>query len=241
LAGTVEELGEEVDSIKIGDAVVVYFYLTCGKCRFCLSDRETICENFRGNVGTRIDGGLAEFVKLPAENLFQFSEDEIDYAEASIISDAIATPLHIAKRRAQISRGEKMLVIGAGGGVGIHMVQMAKRFGAEVIAVDTNDDKLILAKKCGASHTINANTHDVPRKVMGITEKAGVDAAIDFVSSEESTKAAYESLAPAGRLVLLGHFHPNAKLEFDDPQATIRKELSVLGSRYAKGRVLGSD
>ncbi len=233
ISGVVEEVGEGVLDIKLGDSVAVYFYLTCGKCKYCLTDRETVCTNFGGNVGTRIDGGFAEYVKLPAANLFKFNPEKVSYASASIISDAIATPLHIAKRRASIHPLDRVMVIGAGGGVGIHMVQMAKLFGAEVFAADVSDEKLALAKQHGASQLINVKKEKAEEAVKRLTSKAGVDIVIDFVSSPTSIASGFKSLGPHGKLVLLGHFHPEDPLHIDDPQDVIRKEISILGSRYA--------
>jgi alcohol dehydrogenase, propanol-preferring len=233
IAGVVDQVGEGVTDLKAGDPVAVYFYLTCGKCKYCMTDRETICTNFKGNVGTRTDGGFAEYVKLPVANLFKFSAKNIGYEKASIISDAIATPLHIAKRRAKIEPLDKVMVIGAGGGVGIHMVQMAKLFGAEVYAVDVSAEKLALTKKYGATYAINPKEEKVPEAVSRLTSKAAMDAVIDFVSSPESTSSGFASLAPGGKLVLLGHFHPEDSLHIAEPQDVIRKEISIMGSRYA--------
>lgn len=233
IAGVVEKVGEGVTSIAAGDSVAVYFYLTCGKCEYCMTDRETICTSFKGNVGTKIDGGLAEYVKLPAENLFKFSSSKVSFAEASIISDAIATPLHIAKRRATIRPLDRVLVFGAGGGVGIHMVQMARVFGADVIAVDVSKEKVELAKSNGASFGIDASKEKVAEKVREITHGRGVTTVIDFVSRPTTISEGFASLSPQGKLVLLGHFHAEDPLHISDPQDIIRKEISIMGSRYA--------
>ena len=233
IAGVVEEVGEGVTNVSSGDSVAVFFYLTCGKCEFCMTDRETVCVNFKGNVGTRTDGGLAEYGKLPSENLFKFSKDKVSYTDASIISDAIATPLHIAKRRAVIRPLDRVMVIGAGGGVGIHMVQMVKLFGAELYAADISDDKLRLATKHGATHAINMSQGHVVETVKRLTDNKGVNTVIDFASRPSTISSGFSSLAPNGKLVLLGHFHPEDPLHLDDPQDIIRKEISILGSRYA--------
>lgn len=233
IAGVVDQIGEGVTNVSVGDSVAVYFYLTCGKCEYCLTDRETICTNFKGNVGTRTDGGLAEYVKLPSENLFKFSKEKLSYSEAAIISDAIATPLHIAKRRALIRPLDRVMIIGAGGGVGIHMVQMAKLFGADVYAADISDDKLRLSARYGASHLIDASKGDVVETINRLTNNKGVHVVIDFVSRPSTVSSGYSSLSPNGKLVLLGHFHPEDPLHIDDPQDVIRKEISIMGSRYA--------
>ncbi|MDG6999224.1 MAG: zinc-binding dehydrogenase [Nitrososphaerota archaeon] len=233
IAGIVEEVGEGVTNVSKGDSVAVYFYLTCGKCEYCMTDRETLCTNFKGNVGTRTDGGLAEYVKLPSDNLFKFSSNKLSHSDASIISDAIATPLHVAKRRAGIRALDRVMVIGAGGGVGIHMVQMAKLFGADVFAVDISEEKLKLASTYGATHTILANDPKFVEKVKGLTDGKGVHTVIDFVSRPSTISNGFSCLSPNGKIVLLGHFHPEDPLHIDDPQDVIRKEISIMGSRYA--------
>lgn len=233
IAGIVEEVGDGVTNVSKGDSVAVYFYLTCGKCEYCMTDRETLCINFKGNVGTRTDGGLAEYVKLPSENLFKFSKEKLSYSDASIISDAIATPLHVAKRRACIRPLERVMIIGAGGGVGIHMVQMAKLFGAEVYAVDVSEEKLRLASSYGAARAIDANQPQFVEIVKKLTDSKGVNAVIDFVSRPSTISNGFSCLSPNGKIVLLGHFHPEDPLHIGDPQDVIRKEISIMGSRYA--------
>ena len=91
VAGEVVEIGSEVRNVKIGDRVVCHFYLTCKVSRFCRSGRETLCENWAGYVGMACDGGYAEYMVVPALNLCHLPEN-ISFVEASIISDAIATP-----------------------------------------------------------------------------------------------------------------------------------------------------
>ena len=131
IAGEVVEVGSEVRNVKPGDRVACHFYLTCKACRFCRSGRETLCENFAGNVGLACDGGYAEYMAVPALNLCHLPK-EISFVEGSIISDAIATPYHVCRAEAQVGPGDDVLVVGAGGGVGIHAVQMAKLCGGRV-------------------------------------------------------------------------------------------------------------
>ena len=101
ITGVVEALGAGVTSLKVGDPVTAYFYLTCGHCHWCRIDRETLCENFGGYVGREVDGGYAELMKLPAQNFIKIP-DGLDWkghpAEVGVICDAIATPTPAASR-----------------------------------------------------------------------------------------------------------------------------------------------
>ncbi|MDG2034396.1 MAG: alcohol dehydrogenase catalytic domain-containing protein, partial [Rhodospirillales bacterium] len=117
ITGEVVEIGQGVTSLAVGDAVTAYFYLTCGTCKWCLRNRETLCENFGGYVGRAVDGGYAEYIKLPAST-FLILPDGLDYkkhaAEIGVVSDAIATPVKVI-RRARITAADTVVVFGAGG------------------------------------------------------------------------------------------------------------------------------
>lgn len=203
IAGTVVEVGAEVKTIRPGQRVTNHFYLTCGNCRYCRSGRETLCENFRGNVGAACDGGYAEYVVLPERNLVVIP-DGVSDVDAAVASDAIATPYHACNKEAQISPGDDVLVTGAGGGLGVHMVQMARLCGGRVFAAEVSDDKLALAREMGADEIIDARKGGILKQVKALTGGRGVDAAIDIVASSETLQACFESLAPAGRMVIIG-------------------------------------
>jgi len=235
IAGEVVEIGSEVRNVKAGDRVVCHFYLTCGVCRFCRSGRETLCENWKGYVGMACDGGYAEYMCVPAVNLCLLPGG-IPFAEASIISDAVATPLHACRAEARVSPGDDVLVIGAGGGVGIHAVQMVKLCGGRVVAADIAREKLDVAKTLGADEIINPKEVDLAREVIRLTDGKGVDAVLDFVASSETLEAGFESLGRTGRLVILGFRPPNVfKVEpifRVNPIAVLNKGLEIHGSRY---------
>ena len=95
VAGEVVEVGSEVRNVRVGDRVLCHFYLTCGVCGFCRSGRETLCENFAGNVGMACDGGYAEYMKIPALNLCLLPE-EIPFVEASIKAVRLSSSLALA-------------------------------------------------------------------------------------------------------------------------------------------------
>jgi len=235
VAGEVVETGSEVRNVAKGNRVVCHFYLTCRVCRFCRSGRETLCENFGGYVGMACDGGYAEYMKAPALNRCPFPET-IPFAEAAIISDAVATPLHACRQEARIGPGDSALVIGAGGGVGIHAVQMAKLCGARVLAADLSGEKLKMVETLGADEIIDCRTADLKEQTLDLTAGKGVDAVFDFVASTATLEAGLQSLATGGRLVILGYRPPevfNEKPLFRvDPIVVLRKGLEIHGSRY---------
>lgn len=204
LAGDIVEVGKGVSALKPKDRCVAYFYLTCSRCRWCRGGRETLCERFDGFVGVHRDGGFAEFVCLPADNFLPIPEG-LSYEAAAMATDAVNTNWHCMRERARINPHDTVLLIGAGGGVGIHGVQVAKLFCARIIAVDVSDEKLALAKEWGADEIINVRkTPDVATEVRALTEGRGVESAIDYVGNAATFQAAYDSLTTGGRAVVIG-------------------------------------
>ncbi len=232
ITGEIASLGEGAEDLAVGDAVTAYFYLTCGKCRLCRTDRETLCENNKGYIGRQIDGGYAEYMKAPAGNFLKLPPG-LDYkrhpAEVAVITDAVATPFKVV-RRARVKPLENVAVFGAGGGLGIHMVMMTKWAGARVIAVDISPGKLDKCRDAGADETVDASKGDVTGALMDLTGGKGVDVSIDFVSSASTHEAGALALGYGGRLVTLGGNAEN----FEAPANLMReKELELMGSRYA--------
>ena len=231
ITGIIEAIGTGVTNVKIGDPVTAYFYLTCGQCKWCRIDRETMCENFGGYIGRACDGGYAELMKLPAKNFLKLPET-LDWrahpAEIGVITDAIATPVKVI-RHAEIKAGETVAVFGAGGGLGIHMLMLAKWAHAHVIAVDIAADKFDACRAAGADICINPRDGNAVEALKDLSG-GGIDVAIDFVSSTETLETAVQALGRGGRMVTLGgsgeNFSANA-------HAMLEKELVLMGSRYA--------
>jgi D-arabinose 1-dehydrogenase-like Zn-dependent alcohol dehydrogenase len=203
IAGDIVEVGAAVRNVKVGQRVTNHFYLTCGQCKQCRSGRETLCLNPSGNIGAATDGGYAEYVVLPARNVIAIP-DGVSYIDAAVASDAIATPYHACHKEARLGPGDSALIIGAGGGVGIHMVQMARLCGARVLAADIGDDKLALAKQMGADDVIDARNTKLADETRKLTQGQGVDAVIDIVASRATLEAGLQALAMGGRLVIIG-------------------------------------
>jgi D-arabinose 1-dehydrogenase-like Zn-dependent alcohol dehydrogenase len=116
VAGRVVEVGAAVQNVEVGDRVITYFYLSCGYCHNCLAGIQDLCTNTQGRLAIHIPGGYAEYVRLPAINLFKLP-DAIPSKETTAICDAIATPVHVMRDRAHVIPGDTVMVIGAGGGV----------------------------------------------------------------------------------------------------------------------------
>lgn len=227
LVGTVVEAGEAVEGLDAGTRVTAYFHVGCGHCRRCEDGLFPLCENHGGHVGVEMDGGFAEYVRLPARLVVPIPE-EIDPVAATTISDAIATPYHVARERAAIGPGDRVAVLGAGGGVGIHMLQVARRFGAEVTAVDVDDGKLAACRDLGAAHAVNAAGRD-PAAALSEPDLE-YDAVVDFTADTDLLRAAVDRLAPRGRLVCLSS-HAGETIDLPTT-ALVGGEVSVLGSRY---------
>lgn len=233
-------LGAEAGGLAVGDAVTAYFYLTCGTCKWCRRGRETLCLNLTGHIGREVQGAYAEYIKLPAPNFLKLPAG-LDYkthpAEVAVITDAIATPVKVI-RRARVQAGETVAVFGAGGGLGIHMLMVARWAHARVIAVESKPEKFAACKDAGAEHCVDGSRSDVPEALLELTDGEGIDVAIDFVSSAATLEAAVAALGRGGRLVTLG----GAGAEFNVPAGPmLAKELELLGSRYAtKGEVMES-
>ncbi|NND48994.1 MAG: zinc-binding dehydrogenase [Rhizobiales bacterium] len=231
IAGEIVETGEGVSGLAVGDPVTIHFYMFCGHCRYCLAGREPLCENLAGQVGKQCDGGYAQYLKLPERNFIKLPEG-IDYednpAEAAVIADALATPYKVL-RRGRVGAGNWVGVFGAGGGVGLHQVVMAKWAGARVIAVDIARDKFAACRSAGAEHVVDAAAGRVAEEIAEITSGRGLDVAVDYVCTDQTLEAAASSLGADGRLVTLGGTGQKSKISL----SILRQaEREVLSSRY---------
>lgn len=230
IAGDVTQVGPSVEGFNPGDRVNVYYYLICGNCRWCQRGRDDLCDNQAGVVGRQIDGGLAEYVKLPVRNLCHIPP-EVNYVDAAVTADAIATPVHVLRERAQLRAPDTVLIVGAGGGVGIHMVQMARVLGAsQVIAVDITAEKLALAQQNGADAVINSLEISFDEEALRLTRGRGVDVVVEMVGVAETMERSLRSLGKGGRLVLVGTYNTNAVLPIG--QNSLRGEGTLTRSQY---------
>lgn len=222
--GIVDEVGTKVNSVKKGEWVLVG-PITCGDCFFCRTGRENVCDSFT-MIGNNLDGAFAEYVKVPARCLIKLPE-ELHKKENCIISDAILSPYHAVKERAKVKLGDSVVVFGCGG-VGINCIQWANLAGGVVIAVDTLENKLNLAKELGASEVINAKkVEKVAKEVKRITNGIGADIAMDCVGSPDVITEAFDSVRTGGTLCVVGYSFKSPLL---NAARLMYKEIEVLGA-----------
>ncbi|MGC8973142.1 MAG: zinc-binding dehydrogenase [Thermoproteus sp.] len=224
IAGVVEEVGPGVDDPKPGDRVIVYYYVGCGRCKYCLRGEENLCENPRAEYGFITDGGYAEYVKVPARNAVKLP-DNIPFEQAAPIGCSVTTAIH-ATRRARPEVGEYVAVYGVGA-VGFALIQYNKLIGAKVIAIGRSERKLALARELGADYVINARSEDVVKKALEITGGRGVDVVYELVGVKETMDNSLKMLANRGRLVLIGYWRD--KLEAN-PLDLVVKEAVITAS-----------
>ncbi|MGZ8211707.1 MAG: alcohol dehydrogenase catalytic domain-containing protein [Burkholderiales bacterium] len=231
ITAEIVQVGPGVTEVKERDPVTSYYYLNCGHCRWCYANLEPLCENTAGNVGITCDGGYAEYIKLPANAFIKFPRG-LDYrahpAECGVVMDALATPYKVLQR-ASVNAGDTVAVIGAGGGLGIHQVMMAKWAHARVIAVDSAPEKFEACRRAGADEVVDASEGRTAEALLDLTRGEGVDVVVDYVSTTSTLEAGAQALGKRGRLVTLGGAGKAFTVSSHD---MLLKEQALLGSRY---------
>lgn len=223
VAGTIAGLGDGVTRLAVGDRVLLPAVLSCGSCTFCRTGRENICENGT-MLGNHIDGGYAEYLAVPARDVFRLPDD-VPLIEGAVIADAVTTPFHAVVRRGRVEPGDWVIVFGCGG-VGLSLVQIAAAVGGRVIAVDIRDGKLDIARRFGAEAVFNGAQPKLEREIRGLTG-GGADVAFEAVGTAATQTAALSVVRTGGRLVLVGYSTESLPL---NAGRVMFRELDILGS-----------
>lgn len=201
IVGVIAETGAAVTHAKPGDRVLILPTLSCGVCQACMSGDDNLCRDY-DVLGRRRNGGYAEKVAVPGVNCLPFPEN-LSWEEAAAVPLVFLTAWHMLIGRADLRPGEDVLIIGAGSGVGSAAVQIARLFGARVIATAGNDAKLERAKSLGAHDVIRHDRDDLAREARRLTEKKGVEVVFEHVAGPVFEQAV-AALARNGRLVTCG-------------------------------------
>lgn len=225
-SGTVAEAGEHVRGFQVGDRVLIPPVFSCGYCVNCRLGKENICLNML-MLGNHIDGAYAEYTKVPAKDC-QHLPDDLPIQESSIIADAISTPYHAVKNRAQVKPGDSVVVFGCGG-VGINVVQTAAAAGGSVIAVDIVDSKLEVAKKLGAQNTINARDMEDKAllKLIRNLTGGGADISIEAIGNPKTIVLGANSVKPGGCHCQVGYTHHDVPI---NAARLMFREIEIKGS-----------
>jgi len=214
-------------AIKVGDRVVVDPSTTCGKCYPCSIGRSNICENLKV-LGVHRNGAYAEYFTVDINQLYQVPKKIPD--EVAVLSEPISIAAQ-AVDRGRIKKGEKIIIFGAGP-IGLATLALAKWKGAKVAVIDILPNRLVAAKKIGATKIINGGTaeNDILAKIKAFCLDSGPQVVIDAASVNQTAKLSIECISRAGRLVVLGMASPKVHIPY---LSILKKELDILGSRMA--------
>lgn len=220
--------------IPAGRRVMLQPGISCGRCAACLDGRDNACPTY-DVLGYRSDGGYAEIVKVPTQNLIMIP-DAIGFVEAAAFPLAFLTAWHMLITRAKLRAGEDVLVLGAGSGVGQAAIQIAWRHGARVFATAGTDEKLARARQLGAYDVINHTTQDLPAKIKEFTNARGVDVVVEHVGIATWDRS-LRCLMRGGRLVTCGATTGHSA--HIDLRVLFSRQISLLGSYMGrKGELL---
>jgi 2-desacetyl-2-hydroxyethyl bacteriochlorophyllide A dehydrogenase len=225
VAGVVERVADEHAGLKPGDRVFVAPGLSCWRCEFCLDGRDNLCMSYR-ILGAQVDGGMAEFVKVPAINVLPIP-GALSFEQAAAFPLTAVTVWHMLFGLAKLQPAEDVLILGGGSGVGSMAIQMARAAGARVFTTVGSDDKAEKARALGAEVVMDHTRDDIAERVKRATGGRGVDVVIEHIGPatwEQSLK----SLAKGGRLVTCGATSgPEVRL---DLRFLYMRQTTVIGS-----------
>jgi NADPH:quinone reductase-like Zn-dependent oxidoreductase len=224
IAGEVDAVGPGTTA-TLGTKVVVQPGLSCGRCAACLGGHDNLCRHY-AILGESHQGGYGEFIVVPEANLAPYPE-RLDYAHAASAILPFLTAWQMVVHKARVAPGDTVLVQGAGSGIGVAAIQIAKLYGARVIATAGSDAKAERAKVLGADLVINYTTTDFAAECRTLTGKRGVDVVIEHVGGEVFANS-IRAVRNGGRIVTCGAtagFHPHIDLRH-----IFFRQVEVLGS-----------
>lgn len=253
-AGEVISVGEGVTDVEPGDHVVLTWTPPCGKCEFCVAGRPALCQAVREQAYENVFedgqarlkrgeddvysylavGSFAEYAMVSERTVVKVRPD-VPLVQACLVGCAVTTGIGAATRTARIEAGSTVLVVGAGG-VGINIVQGAHLAGAsKIIVADITKDKLEMARKFGATDTVNSKENDLHAKVMAMTGGRGVDYAFEAIGIPQMIEAAHSCTARGATTVIVGQVAEGKTISIDPFQMS-DEEKRIIGSNYGSCR-----
>ena len=225
-AGVVRKISSEKYEPWLNKAVSVFPLLPCGRCPSCLKGIYETCSNY-GYLGSRNNGGFADYVAVPEWNLIELPSD-ITFEQAAML-EPIAVALHAVK---QINLTEESVVAIYGPGtIGILIAQWCRMFGAKkILIVGTREEQSELVKKLGFKHFCNTNKHDPSLWVCENTGGIGSDISIDAVGDAKVLKNCIESTRPCGEILLVGNPNKDFNIDRELYWKILRKQLTMVGT-----------
>ena len=203
VVGTVEQIGDSVEGVNIGDLVLIYPWIGCEQCPTCENGDTNLCESPK-SLGVFQNGGYAEYVLVPNSKFLAKINNLDPDAAASLACSGLTA--FTAIKKALVNKPENILIVGAGG-LGLMGVQIAKALtNSNIICADLDDEKLNSAKKLGATHIVNTKEPDAIKEIMSICNEKGVDSIIDFVNAPPTVKMNLSIIRKRGNMVLVGLF-----------------------------------
>jgi NADPH:quinone reductase-like Zn-dependent oxidoreductase len=225
IAGEIVELGEYVTQFKAGQRVVLAPMHFCSHCMYCTSGRQNQCPEFTV-LGNRVDGGDCELIAIAPVDVIPIP-DSLDFVHAASIPLVFLTAWHMLVGRAGVRPGQTVLVLGAGSGVGIAAIQIARMFHCRVITTAGSETKLEKARALGADHGIDHYRQKISEEVKKITSREGVDIVVEHVG-KATWGESLKSLKPGGSIVTCGATTgPDAAV---DLRFLYSRQLNLLGS-----------
>jgi len=224
VAATVAELNPAYPEWQPGTAVTLSPLTNCGSCAACHRGRPNACR-LNETLGVQRDGALRDFIAVPASRLYR--------ANFSLKELCLVEPLTVgfhAVARGRATAHDSVAVFGCGG-VGLGAIAGAAFRGARVIGIDLDDAKLEIARKAGATHTVNTSKGDLHAQLAELTDGHGPDVIIEAIGLPQTYRAAVEEVAYAGRVVYIGWAKEQVSYE---TRPFVHKELDILGSRNAQ-------
>lgn len=225
VGAVIEAVGADVpEGLKPGMVVTCNPYTNCGKCASCRNGRVNACEH-NETLGVQRNGAMRERIALPWEKVIPAG---LLTPRTCALIEPMSVGFH-AVSRAQVTDIDVVMVIGCGM-VGMGAIVRSAQRGATVVAADIDDEKLDLARKMGASYTINTRTEDIHARMREITSGFGPDVVIEAVGSSATYQMAVDEVAFTGRVICIGY----AKTEVSfQTKFFVQKELDIRGSRNA--------